>query len=75
LFILDHNFSTRNARKSIKGSKDSYSSLVSNKNFSEILWPRSGALGQATELKWPKNYFTYDVSHKKSATPIKKIFF
>jgi len=23
LFILDHNFSTRNARKSIKGSKDS----------------------------------------------------
>jgi len=33
LFILDHNFSTRNARKSIKGSKDL--SLVSNENFSE----------------------------------------
>jgi len=27
LFILDHNFWTRNARKSIKGSKDSDSSL------------------------------------------------
>jgi len=30
LFILDHNFRTRNARKSIKGSKDSDWSLVSN---------------------------------------------
>jgi len=28
LFILDHNFWTRNARKSIKGSKDSNSSLA-----------------------------------------------
>jgi len=37
LFILDHNFGTRNARKSIKGSKDSDSSLVSSKNFSETL--------------------------------------
>jgi len=27
LFILDHNFWTRNARKSIKGSKDLDSSL------------------------------------------------
>jgi len=27
LFILDHNFWTRNARKSIKGSKDSDFSL------------------------------------------------
>jgi len=38
LFILDHNFSTRNARKSIKGSKDSDSSLVFNENFNETLW-------------------------------------
>jgi len=28
LFILDHNFLTRDARKSIKGSKDSDWSLV-----------------------------------------------
>jgi len=27
LFILDHNFWTRNVRKSIKGSKDTDSSL------------------------------------------------
>jgi len=30
-----HNFGTRNARKSIKPSKDSYYSLVSNKNSSQ----------------------------------------
>jgi len=51
LFILDHNFSTRNARKSIKGSKDSDSSLVSNENCSETLWPNGWALGQATWAK------------------------
>jgi len=33
LFILDHNFSTRNARKLIKGSKDLDSSLDSNENL------------------------------------------
>jgi len=47
LFILEHNFRTRNARKSIKGSKDSDSSRVSNENFSETL-PSGWALGQAT---------------------------
>jgi len=46
-YILDHNFSTRNVRKSIKGSKDSDSSLVSNENFSETLCPSGWALGQA----------------------------
>jgi len=75
MFILDHNFWSRNARKSIKGSKDSDSSLVSNKNFNETLWPSGWALGQITEPKWPQNYFTYDVSHKKSASPNKKFFF
>jgi len=47
LFILDHNFSIKNARKLIKGSKDSNSSLVSNENFSQTLWPSGWALGQA----------------------------
>jgi len=37
LFILDHNFWTRNARKLIKGWKDLDSSLVSHENFSKIL--------------------------------------
>jgi len=35
----------------IKGSKDSDSSLVSNKNFSEALWPSGWALGQETWAK------------------------
>jgi len=52
LFILDHNFLTRNARKSIKGSeKYSDLSLLSNENFNEILWPSSWALGQVTWAK------------------------
>jgi len=51
LFVLDHNFSTRNARKLIKGSKDSDSSLVSNQNLCEILWPSGWALGQVTWAK------------------------
>jgi len=50
-------------------------SLVSNENFSEILWPSGWALGQATWAKVAQNYLTYDVSHKKSATPNQKIFF
>jgi len=48
LFISDHNFLSRNARKLIKGSKASDSNLVSNENFSETLWPSSWALGQVT---------------------------
>jgi len=38
----------RNATKLIKGLKESDSSLVSNANISETLWPSSWALGQAT---------------------------
>jgi len=59
----------------IKGSKDLDSSLVSTENFSETLWPSGWTLGQVTWAKWPWNYFTYDVSHKKSAPTNKKIFF
>ena len=58
---LDHNFWTRSLSRSSKVSKDLDCSLESNKNFSEI-------------LKWPQNYFTYDVSHKKSTPPNQKIF-
>jgi len=32
----------------IKGSKDSDYILVSNENFSEVLWPSGKALGQVT---------------------------
>jgi len=48
---LDHNFSTKNPSKSSKVSKDLDCSLVSNKNFSEMLlsngWrPGPGKVGQ-----------------------------
>ena len=67
LFILDHNFWTRNAGKSIKGVKDSDSSLVSNENFSEILCSSSWALGQVT---WAKSHLR---RHSQKMKP--KIFF
>jgi len=41
----------QNAGKSIKGSKDSDSSLVSHENFIETLWPSGWALGQVTWAK------------------------
>jgi len=75
LFILDHNFWTRNAKTSIKGLKDSNLSLVGNVNFSKTLWLSGWALGQATWTKWPKNYLTHGVTHKKSATHNQKFFF
>ena len=49
MFILDHNFWTRNFSRSSKVSKDSDFSLLSNKNFSEILPSSSlgpGEVGQ-----------------------------
>jgi len=55
LLFLGHNFWTRNARKLMKGSKDSDSSLVSNENLSEILASSSWALGQVTWAKIAKN--------------------
>jgi len=45
-----------------------------NKNLSEILWLSGWALGQVTWAKWSKNYFTYDVTHNKSATTNHKFF-
>jgi len=36
-WFCEHNFWSRYARKSIKGSKDSWDSLVSNENVSETI--------------------------------------
>jgi len=33
-----------------------------------------GPLARQHEPKWPQNYFTYDVTHKKSIPPTKKCF-
>jgi len=75
LFILDHNFWTRNARKSIKGSKDSDSSLVSNENFTETLWPSGWALGQAAWAKMTLKLFHLWRHSQKTRTPQAKIFY
>jgi len=34
-----------------------------------------GPYARQHEPKWPKNYFTFDVTHKKSAPLNQKIFF
>jgi len=34
-----------------------------------------GPYAKQHEPKWSLNYFTYDVTHKKSATPNQKFFF
>jgi len=54
--------------KSIKGTKNLDSSLVSNKNLSEIPPSTSWAQSQETLDKMTKNYPTYDINHKKKRT-------
>jgi len=59
----------------MKGSKDSDSSLVSNENFSEILWPSGWALGQVTWAKMTQKLLHLWRHSQKNATPNLKIFF
>jgi len=33
-----------------------------------------GPQARQQDPKWPQNYFTYEVSHKKSATPNQNFF-
>jgi len=75
LFILDYNFKTRNARKSIKGSKNSDSSLVSNKRFSKMLWPSGWALGQVTWAKMAHKLLHLWRHSQKICNTQQKIFF
>jgi len=58
----------------IKGSKDSVSSLVSNENLSETLWPSGWALGQATWAKMTLKLHLWRQS-QKIRTPQPKNFF
>ena len=75
MFILDHHFWTRNARKLIEGSKDSDSSLVSNENFSEILWASGWALGQETWAKMNQKLFQLWCQSQKIHNPQPKHIF
>jgi len=74
LYISDHNFRTRNATKLIKGSKDLDSSLVSNENFSEILWPSGWDPGQVTWAKMAQNLLHLWCHSQKIYKPQLKIF-
>jgi len=60
---------------SIKGSKDSDLSLVSNENFSEKLWPSSWALGRATCAKMTLKLPHLWRQSQKIRIPNQKIFF
>jgi len=59
----------------MKGSKDLDSSLVSNENFSETLWPSGWALGQATWAKMTQNLLHLWRHSQKIRTPQTKNFF
>jgi len=59
----------------IKGSKESDSSLVSNENFSETLWPSGWALGQATYAKMTLKLLHLWHQSQKIRNSQPKIFF
>jgi len=59
-----------------QAQKDSDSSLVSNENFSEILWPSSWALSQVSWAKMAQKLLHLnDITHKKFATCNQKFVF
>jgi len=60
---------------SIKGSKDSDLSLVSNENFNETLWPSGWALGQVTWAKMTIKLLHLCRQPQKIRIPNQKIFF
>jgi len=75
LFTLDHNFRTQNPTKSSKISKDSDCSLVSNKNFSEIL-PSNGFRSGPGEVGQGGVKVLHLWRHsQKISSPNQKLFF
>jgi len=59
----------------IKGSKDSVSSLISNENFIEMLWPSGWALGQVTWAKMAQKLLHLWRHSQKICNPQPKNFF
>jgi len=57
LRFFGHNFGTRNARKSIKGSKDSYHSLESHKTLSHEIGSVDRPMTSSTKTPNPKHNF------------------
>jgi len=72
---LNQTLESRSKAQKTLISKDSDSSLVSNENFSEILWPSGCALGQATWANMtPKLVHLWHHSQKIHTRPTKKFF-
>jgi len=59
----------------MKGSKDMHLSLLSNENFSEILWPSGWALGQVTWAKMAQKLLHLWRHSQKIHNPQPKNFF
>jgi len=59
----------------IKGSKDPDLVLVSDKNFSKILWPSGWALGQVTWAKMTEKLLHLWRHSQKIRNPQQKYFF
>jgi len=59
----------------IKGSKDSDLSLVSDENFSDILWPSGWALGQVTWATMAQKLLHLWCHSQKIRKPQPKKFF
>ena len=74
ILFFSHKLWTQNNSKSYKVSKDLDFSLVSNKNFSEILHLAVWAWDQMKWTKKAKKNSTYDVTHKKKSQN-QKFFF
>jgi len=45
------------------------------KTSAKYFGPVDGPQARQHEPKWPKNYFTYDITHKKSTTLNQKLCF
>ena len=69
------NLGTRNLRKSIKGSKDSDSSLEYNQTLSHNFGPLSGWWHHKRTTKKSKTYPFSNDTHRKPRTQISNVFF
>jgi len=73
-WFSSNNFDSRNARKPIKGPKDSDNSLVSKKNLSQKMACWVGAQGQVKLAKTAKNTPIMTSPSKSPKPKIKNIF-
>jgi len=66
--FLGHNFKSRCARKSIKGSKDSDDVLNRKKSLSQKMARWVGTQGQVNSAKRTQKHPIWDVTHREPQT-------